>query len=74
MNLAPPDPRETSRDQIWTALMLRAQSGDQRAYAELLCQIVPFLRGLARRQRHSPDQVEDVVQDVLVTLHRVRHT
>ena len=54
--------------------MLRAQAGDQRAYAQLLAETVPFLRGLARRQRLSPDQVEDVVQDVLVTVHRIRHT
>jgi RNA polymerase sigma-70 factor (ECF subfamily) len=74
MNQFPPNPQEATRDQAWTGLMLRAQSGDQRAYAELLAQILPFLRGLARRQRHSPDQVEDVVQDVLVTLHRIRHT
>ena len=74
MNPSSPDSQDVPRDQTWTGLMLRAQSGDQRAYAQLLSEILPFLRGLARRQRHSPDQVEDVVQDVLVTLHRIRHT
>jgi len=68
------DQLEASRDGAWTALMLQSQNGDQRAYARLLTEISPFVRSLARRQRHSPDQVEDVVQDVLVTLHRVRHT
>jgi len=74
MNPTQSDQQEANRDQAWTGLMLRAQSGDQRAYAQLLSDILPFVRGLARRQRHSPDQVEDVVQDVLVTIHRIRHT
>ncbi len=32
------------------------------------------MRSLARRRSWSEDVVEDVVQDVLLTIHRVRHT
>lgn len=34
----------------------------------------PFVRSLARRRFQAEDIVEDVVQDVLLTVHRVRHT
>lgn len=36
--------------------------------------IIPFARALARRRSWSEDMAEDVVQDVLLTVHRVRHT
>lgn len=55
--------------------MVRAQAGDQAAYCRLLKAIVPVIRALVRRQIHRDDAlVEDVVQDVLLTVHRVRHT
>lgn len=55
--------------------MVRAQDGDQAAYCRLLKAIVPAIRALVRRKIHRDDAlVEDVVQDVLLTVHRVRHT
>lgn len=54
--------------------MAAAQDGDRVAYERLLRDILPFIRGIVRRQHRAPDRVEDVVQDVLLTLHRVRHT
>jgi RNA polymerase sigma-70 factor (ECF subfamily) len=55
--------------------MVRAQDGDQAAYCRLLKAIVPVIRGMARRHFHGDDaSLEDVVQDVLLTVHRVRHT
>lgn len=55
--------------------MLRAQDGDQDAYCRLLKAIVPAIRGMARRKIHHDDALlEDVVQDVLLTVHRVRQT
>jgi RNA polymerase sigma-70 factor (ECF subfamily) len=35
---------------------------------------VPFLRSVARARTRGDELVEDVVQDSLLTLHRVRHT
>ena len=59
----------------WPQLMVRAQDGDQLAYARLLKAIVPVIRGLVRRKIRQDDAlVEDVVQDVLLAVHRVRHT
>jgi len=66
--------RDLARNQDWSTLMAAAQSGDRAAYERLLREIVPFLRALAGRQHWAPDRVEDVVQDVLLTVHRVRHT
>lgn len=57
----------------WSSLMRAAQGGDAAAYVRLLREVTPFLRAMLRR-RVTPGQVEDVVQDVLLTVHRVRHT
>ena len=62
------------QDRQWSLWMAAAQDGDTAAYARLLREILPFLRVLARRRCADPDRCEDVVQDVLLTLHRVRHT
>jgi RNA polymerase sigma-70 factor (ECF subfamily) len=63
-----------SQDRIWSRLMAAAQDGDNAAYVRLLTEITPFIRVLVRRRCADPDRAEDVVQDVLLTLHRVRHT
>jgi RNA polymerase sigma-70 factor (ECF subfamily) len=62
------------QDRLWSGWMAAAQDGDNAAYARLLREILPFLRVLTRRRCADPDKAEDVVQDVLLTLHRVRHT
>ena len=62
------------QEQQWAAWMRAAQAGDARAYEQLLRAIAPFLRSLARRYCRDPDRREDVVQEVLLTVHRVRHT
>jgi RNA polymerase sigma-70 factor (ECF subfamily) len=58
----------------WGRLMAAAQAGDGAAYARLLREILPYIRAIARRHHAAPDRLEDVVQDVLLTIHRVRHT
>jgi len=54
--------------------MAAAQEGDRAGYERLLREILPFIRAVVGRQHRAPDRIEDVVQDVLLTLHRVRHT
>lgn len=58
----------------WSLLMARAQQGDRPAYRQLLQETTPYIRSLARRQGVPPRDVEDVVQDALLTLHSIRHT
>ncbi len=55
-------------------LMAAAQAGDGTAYATLLRECLPMIRGIARRRGLSPERAEDTAQDVLLTIHRVRHT
>jgi len=54
--------------------MARAQAGDQVAYRRLLEDVTPYLRSLAARHAMLVGEVEDVVQDVLLTVHAIRHT
>lgn len=61
-------------DADWSLLMVRAQDGDGAAYARLLKDVTPYLRSLAAARMRSSSEVEDAVQDVLLTVHRLRHT
>jgi RNA polymerase sigma-70 factor (ECF subfamily) len=60
--------------EAWGRLMAQAQAGDQAAYQSLLTALLPYLRGYARRHLRGGDAAEDLVQDVLLTLHRIRQT
>ena len=59
-------------DAEWSALMVAAQAGDKAAYGRLLRECTPLIRRVVRRGL-TPDRVDDVVQDVLFTIHRARH-
>jgi RNA polymerase sigma factor (sigma-70 family) len=54
--------------------MAAAQAGDRNAYEALLRDCVPIIKSVARRQGVPPDQVDDVVQEVLLSIHRARAT
>ena len=62
------------QDRVWADLIRLAQDGDRTAYRRLLMEITPYLRGLAGRQHRDPRDVEDSVQDILLTIHTIRHT
>src|SRR6516162_11078501 len=62
------------RDRDRAMLMARAQAGEREAYRRLLEDITPFIRALAARRLHDASEVEDAVQDVLLTVHVIRHT
>lgn len=57
-------------------LMRRAQSGDAKAYHVLLSQVAVRMRTLVRRRAPwlTPSDKEDVVQDILLSLHQARGT
>ena len=72
-----PQPARTEPEQPaadWSVLMARSQGGDQRSYRRLLTEITPYLRSLARRFGLAGADIEDAVQDVLMTVHSIRHT
>lgn len=64
----------SSDDMRRSAQMAAAQTGDRGAYEALLRDCVPLIKATAARQGVPPDRSDDVVQDVLLTVHRVRHT
>src|SRR4029077_4772717 len=64
----------TESDTRRSALMAGAQKGDRVTYEKLLRDCVPFIASLPRRQGAPPDRVDDVVQEVLLTVHRARAT
>ncbi|MGE5131052.1 MAG: RNA polymerase sigma factor [Sphingomonadaceae bacterium] len=63
-----------TRQVDWSILMAHAQGGDQRAYGRLLEEIAPYVRSLAAKAHRDSSDIEDAVQDVLLTVHAVRHT
>jgi RNA polymerase sigma-70 factor, ECF subfamily len=67
-------PQPGEHDLDWTILMGRAQAGDRDAYKRLLEGVTPYLRNLAIRRGCDPNEAEDAVQDILLTVHAVRQT
>jgi RNA polymerase sigma factor (sigma-70 family) len=63
-----------SQDQALASDMAAAQSGDAEAYRRLLRDCLPVIAGMVRAQGVRADAVDDVVQDVLLTIHRARAT
>jgi RNA polymerase sigma-70 factor (ECF subfamily) len=62
------------REEHWRRLMEAAQMGNHTAYEELLTDLLPMLRHYVRRRWRNPSDVEDVVQDILLSIHGVRQT
>ncbi|WHZ19475.1 MAG: RNA polymerase ECF-type sigma factor [Rhodanobacteraceae bacterium] len=56
------------------AWMVAAQTGDRVAYERVLADSVTLIRNVARRRGVPADALDDVVQETLITIHRVRHT
>jgi RNA polymerase sigma factor (sigma-70 family) len=69
------EPQDRSADDLRrSAQMASAQAGDRAAYETLLRDCVPFIKSIASRQGVPADLADDVVQDVLLTIHRARQT
>lgn len=56
-----------------TALFCAGQSGDVASYNRFLQQISPILRRIVAKKTPFSD-IEDVLQEILISLHRARHT
>lgn len=67
-------PMREARDARWSALMAAAQDGDRTAYNTLLRDILPQIRAVCRARLRQASDVDDAVQDTLLSLHALRHT
>lgn len=57
------------------SLLLRGMAGDALAYRDFLAALAVHLRGfLRRRLAQRPEEVEDLLQEVLLAVHNARHT
>src|SRR5580765_6037830 len=57
-----------------TDLMIRAQQGDQLAYAELLTVLANAARRYSRNRLGDVPWLDDVIQETLLTVHSARRT
>lgn len=64
------DQRYNNQDEEWRALAVAAQSGDKRAYSKLLNSLVPFIKGRVTGSLANPDWIDDITQDVLISVHK----
>jgi RNA polymerase sigma factor (sigma-70 family) len=68
----------SSQENDWAAWMRAAMTGDAGAYRQLLVSLAPHVRAVARsrcRRLGAPEgEVEDLVQEVLLTIHLKRGT
>ena len=54
--------------------MRQALAGDQASYNAALTQAAQFLRSYLIKRLHNKSDVDDVLQEVLISLHKARHT
>jgi RNA polymerase sigma-70 factor (ECF subfamily) len=68
--------KNVNEDDRFARLMQAAQAGDRDAYAQLLREITPRIRHIVRSRQPflTPEDIEDLVQDVLLSIHAVRAT
>lgn len=66
--------RNVEQEQDLAALMRAAQVGDRRAYTALLNALVPLVKQTVRQRFGflQPPDIDDLVQDVLLSLHATR--
>ena len=62
----------SEQDRRHAAWMMAAQAGDRSAYECLVRESIPFVKMVARKQGVSADLIDDVVQETLLTVHRIR--
>lgn len=66
---------DTDRETVLRNMLLRALAGDTAAYQGFLKRLSLHLRAFYRRRlTRLPDEVEDLVQEVLLAVHNQRHT
>ncbi len=60
------------REARWRLWMVAAQDGDSAAYEKLLWELLPHVRRFVGRRIFDASALEDVVQNVFLSMHRAR--
>lgn len=58
----------------WKELAVLAQNGDKKAYSRLLKEILPFIRNSLLPKLANPEWVDDIAQEVLISIHKSLNT
>jgi RNA polymerase sigma-70 factor (ECF subfamily) len=66
--------KREERSERWRTWMAAAQQGDADAYQRLLTELLPFVSGIVRGRIGNDPAAEDIVQEVLLSIHAARHT
>ncbi len=64
----------TDKTDNLAALMRQSLNGDQCAYAELLQETSRFLRPFLAKRLSFTNEVDDLLQEILISIHKARHT
>jgi RNA polymerase sigma-70 factor (ECF subfamily) len=64
----------TDKTDNLAALMWQSLNGDKRAYAEILRETSRFLRPFLAHRLNFTNEVDDLLQEILLSIHRARHT
>jgi len=64
----------TEQPENLEALMRQSLQGDKQAYAELLRETARMLRPYLSQRLSFDSEVEDVLQEILISIHKARHT
>ncbi len=63
---------DAEREARWRSWMVAAQAGEAPAYEKLLAELIPYLRRFVGRRLLNLAVAEDVVQNILISMHRGR--
>jgi RNA polymerase sigma-70 factor (ECF subfamily) len=64
----------TDKTDNLAALMRQSLNGDKHAYAELLQETSRFLRPFLAKRLSFTNEVDDLLQEILLSIHKARHT
>lgn len=64
----------TDKTDNFEGLMILSLNGDQRAYTALLQETSRLLRPFLARRLSVTNEVDDLLQEILISIHKARHT
>jgi len=67
-------PPNSKKNDSWETLAGLSQQGNKKAYTQLLSDITPYIKIRISGQLANPDWIDDIVQDILISVHKSLHT